>query len=190
MGMAQATAFHTAEMVRGLIEEDRPSPRYETVYGELLVTPVPGNWHQEVAARLFVALREYLVREPGARGHAYASPADVSWGRRDVLVQPDIFVVPRPPSIRQQPWSAITRLLLAVEIVSPSSRTADHFTKRRLYQAQDTPLYWVIDPDRETADAWEPSADLPRRVTDELCWHPPGAAHPFALEFVELFRDA
>ncbi len=189
MGMSEPTAFYTAEMVRDLLEEDRPSPRYETVYGELLVTPAPNGWHQEIAARLFVPLREYLAREPGARGHAYISPADVSWGRRDVLVQPDIFVVPRPPSIKQHPWSAITRLLLAVEIVSPSSPKADYFTKRRLYQAQGTPLYWVIDPARESVEAWEPEADLPRSVDVELRWHPAGATDAFTLSLGELFRD-
>jgi Uma2 family endonuclease len=35
-------------------------------------------------------------------------------------------------------------LLLAVEILSPSSVRADRFTKRRLYQ-EGVSLYWVID---------------------------------------------
>jgi hypothetical protein len=46
--MASLLPFHRAEMVRALIDESRPAPRYETVYGELLVTPSPGLWHQEL----------------------------------------------------------------------------------------------------------------------------------------------
>lgn len=187
MGMAHATLFHTAEMVRALIDADRPSPRYETVYGELLVTPAPGRWHQEVAARLFVALRGYLDREPGVGGNALFSPADISWGRRDVLVQPDLFVTPIDKA-RTLDWRRVTRPFLAVEVVSPRSRRADHFTKRRLYQAQGTPLYWVIDPERRTVDAWTPDADAPRPVGDALAWHAAGAAEPFALALAELFR--
>ena len=189
MGMAEPTAFHTAEMVRELIDEGRPSPRYETVYGELLVTPAPGSWHQEITGRMFVALRVYLEREPGAAGHVYVSPADISWGRRDVLVQPDVFVVPRPTPIRNQSWSTITRLLLAIEVLSPSTGRADRFTKRRLYQAQGTPLYWLIDPERETVDEWTADADLPRSLPDRLVWHPPGAIAPFVLTIAELLRD-
>ena len=37
--------------------------------------------------------------------------------------------------------------MLAVEVLSPSSVRADRFTKRRLYQAQQVPLYWVVDAD-------------------------------------------
>jgi hypothetical protein len=44
MGMA-APIYYTADMVRGL-PDDRN--RYETVRGELLVTPAPRLWHVEI----------------------------------------------------------------------------------------------------------------------------------------------
>ncbi len=81
MGMV-APVYYTADMVRALPDDGN---RYEVVYGELLVSPAPRLWHQEVAQRLLVALRVYLEREPV--GHVLASPADISWGP-DVLVQP------------------------------------------------------------------------------------------------------
>jgi Uma2 family endonuclease len=180
--------YHTADMVRDLMERAPLHwPRYETVYGELLVSSSPGAWHQEVVGRLFVALRAYLAREPGARGHAFMAPADISWGRRDVLVQPDLFVTPLDEA-RALDWRRVTRLLLGVEVVSPGSRRADHFTKRRLYQAQGTPLYWVIDGERRTADAWTPDDDAPRAVGEALVWHPAGAAEAVTLALGELFR--
>jgi hypothetical protein len=56
------------------------------------VTPAPRYAHQEVVARLLVALRLYLARSAGV-GHAMLSPADISFGLPDVLVQPDVFVL-------------------------------------------------------------------------------------------------
>src|SRR6185295_1654352 len=87
MGMA-APLYYTAEMVRAMPDDGN---RYEVVYGELLVTPAPRPWHQVLVQRLIVALAAYLNREPA--GLVLSSPADISWGA-DVLVQPDVFVVP------------------------------------------------------------------------------------------------
>ena len=188
MGMAESIIYYTADMVRDLIQEDRPSPRYETVYGELLATPAPAGWHQVVVGNLYFALRVYLEREPGVDGIALMAPGDISWGRRDVLVQPDVFVVPRPASLKQMRWSEVPGFLLAAEVVSPSSRRADHFTKRHLYQAQGTPLYWMIDPAQEAAEAWAPDDVGPRVETEQLVWHPAGAGAPFHLPLAELFR--
>jgi Uma2 family endonuclease len=76
-------------------------------------------------------LRSYRV------GHLIASPADISWGS-DTLVQPDLFVVPVEQA-RTLEWSAMRSLLLAIEVLSPSSARADRFTKRRLYLQQGVP---------------------------------------------------
>ena len=99
MGMAAPT-YWTAEMVRALPDDGN---RYEVVYGELLVTPAPRLWHQEIVDRLLVLLRQYLAT--GGVGHAFASPADISLSP-DTLVQPDVFVVPREQA-RTLEWSAI-----------------------------------------------------------------------------------
>lgn len=183
MGMA-APLYHTAEMVRALTDETRHWPRYETVHGELLVTPAPRLWHQEVVARLLVALRGYVQRE--GVGHVFASPSDISWGP-DTLVQPDLFVVPVEQA-RTLTWSRVTTLLLAIEVLSPSSLRADRFTKRHLYQEVGVPLYWVIDADERNAEVWTRVDLFPRAEKDVLVWMPNGAAEPFEMGLNELFR--
>jgi Uma2 family endonuclease len=80
--------YWTADMARRLPEDGN---RYEVVYGELLVTPSPRLWHQQLVLRLEVALANYLERHPV--GVVLGSPADISWAP-DVLVQPDVFVIP------------------------------------------------------------------------------------------------
>ncbi len=180
MGMP-APAYYTADMVRALPDDGN---RYEVVYGELLVTPAPRLWHQELIVRLLRALGEYLDREPV--GHLLPSPADISWGP-DVLVQPDIFVAPRA-QIRTLDWAQVKDLLLVIEVLSPSSKRGDRFTKRRLYQEQGIPLYWVVDGDERLAEVWTPDARFPVVERERLAWHPIGAARPFTLELAELCR--
>jgi Uma2 family endonuclease len=180
MGMAVPT-YWTAEMVRQLPDDGK---RYEVVYGELLVTPAPRFDHQLLVSRLFAALSGYLAR--GSVGLVLTSPADISWGR-DVLVQPDLFVVPFDEA-RTRQWSRIRSLLLVAEVLSRSTARADRFAKRRRYQEAGVPVYWVVDGDERRVEVWTPEAELPVIETARLTWRPGGAAEAFTLELAELFR--
>ena len=176
-----APVYYTAEMVRNLPDDGN---RYEVVHGELLVTPAPRLWHQKLVTRMSGALEVYLESEPV--GEVLASPADISWGR-DVLVQPDVFVVPREEA-RALKWSGIRTVLLAVEVLSPASHRADRFTKRRLYQERHVPVYWMFDGEQRLVEVWTPESDFPAVERDVLRWHPAGATRPFELALGRFFR--
>jgi Uma2 family endonuclease len=66
--------------------------RYETIAGELFVTPAPGVPHQTVLARLFVALWAYVERHE--LGRLWFAPLDVVFGPL-TLVEPDLVFVSR-----------------------------------------------------------------------------------------------
>jgi Uma2 family endonuclease len=179
--------YYTADMVADLIDESRPWPRYECVYGELLVSPGPRFLHERVTMRLALALGAHLRREPV--GELMRSPADIRFGRKDVLVQPDVFVIPRGfPNTTQ--WIEVRHLLLAAETLSPSTARHDRFTKRRLYQQEGVPVYWIVDADARHVEVWTPADDFPRIERERITWHPDGATTPFALDLAELFADA
>jgi Uma2 family endonuclease len=180
MGMP-APVYYTADMVRGLPDDGN---RYEVVYGELLVTPAPRLWHQELVVRLLVALDRYLDANPVA--HVLHSPADISWGP-DVLVQPDVFVVPLEEA-RTLAWSRVRTLLLVAEVLSPSTSRADRFVKRLRYREAGVPLYWVVDGDERAVEVWTPADDFPAVERDRLIWNPAGAAEAFELSLAQLFR--
>jgi len=180
MGMA-APMYYTAEMVRALPDDGN---RYETVHGELLVTPAPRPWHQEVVDRLRDVLKGYLVRHPG--WHLWSAPADISW-TADVLVQPDLFVVPIEEA-RTLDWARLRHLELVVEVLSPTSARADRFTKRRLYQEERIPTYWIVDPDAHFVEVWTPDAVIPQVERERVVWLPAGATDPLELAVPELFR--
>lgn len=176
-----AQAYYSAEMVRALPDDGR---RYETVHGELLVTPAPRAWHQEIAARLLLQLRYYLDEQQV--GHVFASPADLSWGP-DILVQPDLFVVTLDEA-RTLDWSRMRSLLLTIEVLSPTTVRYDRFTKRRLYQEVGVPLYWMVDPDDSSVEVWTPEAVFPTTQRERLVWQPAGAGKPLVIELGELFE--
>ncbi len=180
MGMA-APVYYSAEMVLALPDDGK---RYETVHGELLVTPAPRAWHQEIVGRMHVALANFLTEHSIA--HLFASPADISWGP-DILVQPDLFVV-NLEQARTLDWSRMQDLLLTVEVLSPSTGRHDRFTKRRLYQEVGIPLYWIVDPDEKSVELWTPEATFPTVARERVVWQPEGASEPLTIELKHLFR--
>jgi Uma2 family endonuclease len=183
MGMPDTLTpvYWTADMARLLPEDGN---RYEVVYGELLVTPSPRLWHQQLVSRLHIALGKYLEVHPV--GVVLTSPADISWGS-DVLVQPDVFVVPTEQT-RTREWAAIRDLLLIAEVLSPSNPRHDRFIKRRRYQEARVPLYWIVDGDARQVEVWGPDDLFPRIERDHLTWRPAGVADPLTLSLHELFR--
>ena len=180
MGMAAPT-YYMADMVRAMPDDGN---RYETVHGELLVTPAPRLWHQAIVTRLTVDLYRYLEAQPV--GIALHSPADISWSE-DTLVQPDVFVADLDQA-RTLDWLEVKTLLLVIEVLSPSTARYDRFTKRRLYQEVEIPAYWIVDPDRRLVEQWTPDRELPDIEQREVTWHPAGAAHAFTINLEELFR--
>jgi Uma2 family endonuclease len=183
MGMPDTLSpvYWTADMARRLPDDGN---RYEVVYGELLVTPAPRLWHQQLVGRIHLALGNYL--EIHRAGVVLTAPADISWGQ-DVLVQPDVFVVPVDQA-RALEWSAIRDLLLVVEVLSPSTPRQDRFTKRRRYQEARVPLYWVVDGEAAQVEVWTPDDVFPRIERERLTWRPAGAGGAFMLPLGELFR--
>ncbi len=179
MGMA-APMYYSAASVRALPEDGK---RYETVHGELLVTPSPRLIHQRIVRRLLVALDNYLEREPV--GEVFTSPADISWSD-DTLVQPDLFVAD-PSESSTQEWSRVKTLLLVVEVLSPGTARFDRFTKRRLYQEHQIPLYWIVDPDRRMVEVWRPEMQFPEVERERLIWLPAGTDTEFQFRLDGLF---
>ena len=180
MGMAAPT-YYTADMVRAMPDDGN---RYETVHGELLVTPAPRLWHQKIVTRLLVALEPYV--EKHRFGVVLSSPADISWSE-DTLVQPDVFVADMDQA-RTLDWREVKTLLLVIEVLSPSTARYDRFTKRRLYQEVEIPDYWIVDLDRRLVESWTPDRELPDIERGDVTWHPAGAAQALTINLEELFR--
>ena len=160
--------------------------RYEVVHGELLVTPAPAMRHQGIIARLMAELFSYL-RQFGRESTLFPGPADISWGS-DILVQPDILVIP-PAEAATGSWSRVKTLLLAVEVLSPSSVRYDRVVKRRLYQQHGVATYWIVDPEAKLVEVWRPEDDRPEIVTEVLRWRYEPGAPALEIDVGALMKD-
>ena len=182
---AGASRRWTGREVRELIAAaPLATPRYEVVDGDLLVTPSPSAAHQRAITQLFALLLPYLERE--RVGVLIASPCDVEL-ELDFVTQPDLCVVPAVEWRRvMRDGFPVRQLLLAIEVLSPSSSRHDRVCKRPVYQ-RHVPDYWIVDLDARLFEHWKPGDERPALVVDTLTWHPAGATTPFTLSIPTFF---
>ncbi|MCA1824619.1 MAG: Uma2 family endonuclease [Frankia sp.] len=121
--------------------------RYELLDGVLLVTPAPTPTHQRVAFELAVLLREACPRHL----EVFIAPLAVALAD-DTELQPDVLVARRADLAQ---WGLPGPPLLAVEVLSPSTRRFDLMSKRSRFEAAGAPSYWVVDPDGPSIRAWD-----------------------------------
>jgi Uma2 family endonuclease len=112
--------------------------QYELADGMLLVTPAPRPLHQRVLRNLSGLVQAAATADV----EVFFAPLDFQPSRRTSL-QPDLLVV-RREDVGELNITA--PLLLAVEVLSPSTRAKDLVLKRALYAEAGVPSYWVIDP--------------------------------------------
>jgi Uma2 family endonuclease len=121
--------------------------RHELLDGVLLMTPAPSIRHQDIVGRLFILLTS--AAPPWAK--VMIAPTDVVLGPATVL-EPDI-VVARRTDVTASNLPAAP--LLAVEVLSPSTKLFDLWRKKELLEQAGCPSYWVIDPAGPELTAWE-----------------------------------
>ena len=115
--------------------------RRELIDGVLHVSPSPTTAHQIVAARLLVALERDC---PDQLVVTQANDVRIS-SRRQFI--PDVLVVTYEAAERRTGRYGADEVILAVEIVSPSSQSMDRVMKPSLYAQAGIPHYWLIEMD-------------------------------------------
>jgi Uma2 family endonuclease len=120
--------------------------RYEIIDGSLYVSPSPSRAHQIAAGRV----RDVLLA---------AAPADVEVvGTVDIeldrsVFEPDVVVLPADLAYRTGGPLKPVEVLLAVEVVSPSSRRMDRLLKPAVLADAGVPAYWRVELEGPDAPA-------------------------------------
>ncbi|TWD74785.1 Uma2 family endonuclease [Kribbella amoyensis] len=115
----------------------RDARRYEIADGRLLVTGTQPPAHQAAVVGLLVALKQACP--PGLR--VAVNSLDFR-PTPHLTLRPDLLVCPAEAAGPQY----TPTLLLAVEVISPTTRTTDVVLKRALYERAAVPAYWLLDP--------------------------------------------
>lgn len=136
-------AFAVLPQHRPLTEDDlaqlpEDGLRYELIDGELLVSPSPARLHQRISVNLTLL----LVGSTPPGHEVLAAPFDWRVNRFNVFV-PDLMVM-RIEDVTEKRLERPP--VLAVEILSPSTRQRDLHLKKRAYEDAGLEWYWVIDP--------------------------------------------
>jgi Uma2 family endonuclease len=120
--------------------------RYEIIDGTLIVSAAPGRMHQRAVKRMTRVLDDAcpsayeVVVAPFAVGldeNTEVQP-DVLVGRREDFTERDLPTAP----------------LLAVEVLSPSSRLIDTHVKRERMERAGARAYWVVEPSARPDEAY------------------------------------
>jgi Uma2 family endonuclease len=143
-------------MTAGLIETVLPMPRgrewtwadlqeipddghrYEIVDGSLHVSPSPSRPHQVAAGRIV-----RLLADAAPAGVEVLEAVDVELDRS--VLAPDVVVLPADRAYSTGGPLGPGDVLLAVEVVSPSSRRMDRMVKPSVLAEGGIPAYWRVE---------------------------------------------
>jgi Uma2 family endonuclease len=182
MGMPAPQLEWTAERATAIPADGN---RYEVLDGDLVVTPAPSWDHQWAVGALYRRLFDHAFTN--RIGWLCQSPADIVFSPRR-LVQPDLFVVPWG-EVRPHDWAGVTSLLLAIEILSPSTAHADRHRKRMIYQDEGVPEYWIVDLDARLVERWRPDDARPEILATRLEWQPRAELEPLVVDLTAFFDE-
>lgn len=131
-------------------------------------------------------MREYVNHH--RLGEAIFSPSTVKLTTQ-TRFEPDLYVIPLVNGRRLRSQVPVTTLMLAAEVLSPSSARHDRITKRRFFQQHAVPAYWVVDGEAEAFELWTPDDERASLVDDRLLWQPDLTVPAFDLDVREFFAS-
>lgn len=133
--------------------------RVELIDGVFYDMSSPSNIHQLISGEIFRYFSDYIRENKGKCIPAYA-PLDVQLDCDDkTIVQPDVLIVCDRDKFQGGRVYGAPDLI--VEILSPSTKKKDAYTKLMKYAQAGVREYWMVDPNRKTVIVYELEHDEP-----------------------------
>ena len=111
------------------------------------MTP-PNTRHQRLLSFLHLEIGNYIRTNEGACEVFPAPFAVFLFADNQTYVEPDISVICSPDKLNERGCNGAPDWI--IEIVSPSSRSMDYYTKLSLYRSAGVREYWIADPINQT----------------------------------------
>jgi len=140
------------EKKRATIEDYERLPEgapYQLIAGELIMSPSPTRFHQDISGVIEFALKLFII--PRDLGKIYDAPLDVELTDTDVY-QPDILFIRKERLSLLQGDRIDIAPDLVIEILSPSTAYYDLKHKKEVYYQSGVQEYWIVDPADESIE--------------------------------------
>ena len=132
--------FYTTEFIENLSNGQRA----ELIDGQIYYMAPPTYRHQELLFELSLTIGNY-IKSKKEHCKVALSPFAVFLNENDkTYVEPDISIICDKSKLTKH--SCVGSPDWIIEIVSPSSRQMDYFTKLFKYRSADVREYWIVDP--------------------------------------------
>ena len=143
MNVLRKEKIYTTDYIYALPDGERA----EFIDGKIYYMAPPNTKHQRISSYLPNEIYNYIKNHHGPC-EIFAAPFAVFLNEDDTnYVEPDISVTCDPHKITNQGCHGAPDWV--IEIVSPSSRAMDYFTKLFKYQTAGVREYWIVDPLKE-----------------------------------------
>lgn len=122
--------------------------RAELVDGQIFYMAPPSRRHQDILSFLHLAIGNHIAQYNG-ECKVYPAPFAVFLSADDSkYLEPDISVICDKNKLDERGCNGAPDWI--IEIVSPSSRSMDYYTKLFLYRSAGVREYWIVDPMKQT----------------------------------------
>ena len=148
MDAARKLEFHTIEDIYTLPD----GIRAELIEGRIYYMAPPNTRHQKIVSDLHYQIKDFIRKNKGDC-EVFPAPFAVFLNRDDTnYVEPDLTIICDENKITDKGCNGAPDWV--IEIVSPSSRAMDYFTKLFKYRASGVREYWIVDPIKEMVMAY------------------------------------
>ena len=148
--------------------------RAELIDGKIYYMAPPNTRHQMLVSDLHYQIKDYIRQNNGACKVIPAPFAVLLSGNDKNYVEPDISVICDNSKITDKGCNGAPDWV--IEIVSPSSKPMDYFTKLFKYRTAGVREYWIVDPirqrvtvyffEKELVEEYSFCADIPVGIYD------------------------
>lgn len=115
---------------------------YELIDGIVSMSPRPNIKHQEIMGNLYLEIGNFF------KGKNCKVFTEIEVQFEDNVLIPDISVICGIENTDMQRYKKAPEIV--IEVISPSSRYTDTFTKLYKYELFGVNEYWIANPDMET----------------------------------------
>ena len=114
---------------------------YELIDGMVMMSPRPAAMHQFISGNLYSELRHKL------KSSKCLPIPEIDLVLKDNNLIPDLMVICNEDIRDMKRYEKPP--LIAIEIISPSSSSRDHITKRHKYEQLGIQEYWIVSPEEK-----------------------------------------